>query len=205
MFVFDVLFEGDEDLRPYALTVRKRRLAAVLKAGGKVTAGTLLPVDEFPGDPKDMFGAVRRLGFEGMVSKRRDAPYRSGKGDTWRKTKCRPSAEVVIGGWRTEGGRFRSFLAGIWHGGKLHYAGSVGTGIRDEDIAELVRLLEPLEIADSPFGVGEVPEKTRDLHWARPELVAEIAFAELSAAGKLRQPSFKRLRPDRTPGDLQAS
>jgi bifunctional non-homologous end joining protein LigD len=144
------------------------------------------------------------MGLEGIVSKRRDAPYRSGPGDAWVKTKCRPGIEVVIGGWRTEGTRFRSLIGGIWETGRLRYVGRIHTGYSDATIRELMPILEALEVDQSPFELGEVPRKTRDIHWARPRLVADVEVAELTASGKLRQASFKGLRADKTSDDLRA-
>ena len=171
VFVFDILFEAGEDLRIHPLTVRKARLRAILDQGDEHVEHALRYVDESPFPPKELIAAACRMGLEGIVSKRRDAPYRSGKSETWVKTKCRPGIEVVIGGWRTEGARFRSLIGGIWENGRLRYVGRIHTGYSDTTIRELMPILLALEVDQSPFDLGDVPKKTRDIHWMRPRLV----------------------------------
>jgi bifunctional non-homologous end joining protein LigD len=110
----------------------------------------------------------------------------------------------VIGGWRTEGSRFHSLLAGVWDAGRLRYVGNVHAGYGDDTVADLLRRLTSLETDRRPFELGEAPKKTRDVHWARPELVAEIELAEFTAAGKIRHGTFKGLRLDKTAEELKA-
>jgi bifunctional non-homologous end joining protein LigD len=119
------------------------------------------------------------------------------------KTKCRPGVEVVIGGWRTEGSRFHSLIAGVWDGGQLRYVGNVHAGYGDETVADLMGRLKPLETDRRAFELGYPPKKSRDIHWVRPELVAEIELAEFTASGKIRQGTFKGLRLDKTAADLK--
>ena len=196
---------SDGDLGGKPLTSRKAALAEVLDAGDELARRKFRWVDEFAGaEPRALFAAACELGFEGIVSKRRDRPYRSGKGDEWVKTKCRPGVEVVIGGWRTEGSSFGSLLAGVWDGGRLRYVGNVGAGYGDETVADLISRLAPLETPRHAFELGDPPKKTRDVHWARPELVAEIELAEFTASGKIRHGSFKGLWLDKTAEDLRA-
>jgi bifunctional non-homologous end joining protein LigD len=189
LFVFDIIWWGEQgDLRDLALDARKRALRQVLDQGDEAARRKFRWVDEFAGaEPRALFAAACALGFEGIVSKRRDRPYRSGKSDEWVKTKCRPGVEVVIGGWRTEGSRFSSLLAGVWDSGKLRYVGRIHTGYGDGVVVDLVRRLTPLETPRHAFEVGDPPKKTRDVHWARPELVAEIELAEFTASRKIRQ------------------
>ena len=205
LFTFDIVWTGSAgDLRGQPLTIRKDALAETLGAGDELAQRKFRWVDEFAGaEPRTLFAAACEPGFEGIVSKRRDRPYRSGKSDEWVKTKCRPGVEVVIGGWRTEGSRFSSLLAGVWDGGRLRYVGNVGAGYGDETVADLVGRLTPLETPRHAFELGDPPKKTRDIHWARPELVAEIELAEFTASGKIRHGSFKGLRLDKTVEDLK--
>jgi bifunctional non-homologous end joining protein LigD len=204
VFVFDILFEGQDDLRPYSLTTRKARLRAVLDDAGDHIEHLFRYVDESPFPPQDLIAAACRMGLEGVVSKRRDSTYRSGgRGETWLKTKCRPGVEVVVGGWETDGARFKSLMAGVWDAGKLRYAGHIHTGYSEAVVDHMMPLLRMLEREKSPFEAGEVPKKTRDIHWLEPRLVADVEMAEMTASGKLRQASFKGLRDDRTAADLR--
>ena len=204
-FAFDMLFEGTDDLRPYALPTRKVRLQAALAAAD--ASGKLAYVEMFTGDAAALFRQACRHRLEGIVSKRLDVGYRSGRTGLWVKSKCRPGQEVVIGGWRTEHGtRFRSLMAGVYEpDGRLRYAGTINTGYSAAVVADLEPRLRALEVAASPYSAGEPPRKTRDVHWVRPELVAQVEFAEWTAAGKLRQASFKGLREDRLPHEVQQS
>ena len=198
VFVFDILFEGSEDLRGLPLIARKARLRALLDEGGAQVEHALRYVDESPFLPEELIAAACRMGLEGIVSKR------SGRSNTWVKTKCRPGIEVVIGGWRTEGAHFRSLIGGVWEKGRLRYVGTIHTGYSDATIREIMPLLEALEVEESAFELGDAPKKTGDIHWARPRLVADVEMAELTASGKLRQASFKGLRADKTSDELRA-
>jgi bifunctional non-homologous end joining protein LigD len=100
---------------------------------------------------------------------------------------------VVIGGWRTENGRFRSLLAGQMDDGKLRYVGRIHTGYSAAKVGELLPRLQDREIAKSPFQLGDVPT-LRGVHWVRPELVARVTYAEITSAGKLRQAAYHGLR-----------
>jgi len=123
-FVFDQLFEGPEDLRDLPLATRKDRLAAHVDGAGP----RLRYVDHFITAGDAVLLSACRMDLEGIVSKRLDAPYRSGRGETWTKSKCRAGHEVVIGGYTTTNGAFRSLIAGVHQGGKLIHVGRVGTG-----------------------------------------------------------------------------
>jgi bifunctional non-homologous end joining protein LigD len=207
LFTFDIIWSAPDggDLRPFPLEARKLVLRRVLDAADEAARRKYRYVDEFAGaKPRALFAAACELGFEGIVSKRRDRPYHSGKSDEWVKTKCRPGVEVVIGGWRTEGSRFNSLLAGVWDGGKLRYVGRIHAGYGDGVVADLVRRLAPLETPGHAFELGDPPKKTRDIHWVGPELVAEIELAEFTASGKIRQGAFKGLRLDKTAENLKA-
>jgi bifunctional non-homologous end joining protein LigD len=206
LFTFDVLWTGEHgDLRPFALEARKNVLRKLLDGADDAARTRFRWVDEFAGaEPRAVFQAACELGFEGIVSKRRDRPYMSGRSDEWVKTKCRPGVEVVIGGWRSEGSRFRSLIAGVWESGRLRYVGRVHTGYSSNDIADLMPRLQALAADRHAFELGDVPKKTRDIHWVRPELVANIELAEFTASGKIRQGSFKGLRLDKTADELRA-
>ncbi len=110
------------------------------------------------------------MGLEGIVSKKLDAPYRSGRSGSWPKAKCRAGQEVVIGGWTTEGGTVRSLLAGVYRGGDLVYVGRIGTGYGRMVAKELVAAaLEKLRVRSSPFAGDNAPPKESNVRWLKPD------------------------------------
>jgi bifunctional non-homologous end joining protein LigD len=152
------------------------------------------------GDGERAMAAARDLGFEGIVMKRLDSPYRPGtRSDAWRKLKVEGRQELVVGGWLPGkaglAGRLGSLLVGYYDDtGALRYAGRVGSGITAETRADLERRLAPLARRTSPF--ADAP-RLPDSHWVTPRLVVEVAFHEWTSAGVLRAPRYKGLRTDK--------
>ena len=186
-FAFDLLFAGGEDLRALPLRDRKARLKALF-AKAKLPR-TLRYVEHFETAGDAVLQSACRMHLEGIVSKRLDAPYRSGRGTDWTKAKCRGGHEVVIGGWTSEGGRLRSLLVGVYRG-KASWSMSAASAPASARIpcGGLMPRLKEVESKTSPFAAGASPRKEANMHWARPELVAEIEFAGWTGAGMCARP-----------------
>ncbi|MBA3820099.1 MAG: hypothetical protein H0X17_14490 [Deltaproteobacteria bacterium] len=204
-FVFDVLAIGDEVLTSLPLEQRKARLAKLVKPA-RGAPGVIRYSDHVVGQGPAFFGLACQQGLEGIISKRRDRPYVPGRGKTWVKTKCLLRQELVIGGFTDpEGHRsgIGALLTGYYDGGRLVYAGKVGTGYTHKLLTELRELLEPDEQQTSPFSPAPPRAWTGpSRHWVTPRHVGEVAFSEWTTDGRLRHPSFQGLRHDKLPTEV---
>ena len=196
-FAFDLLSLDGKDWRKKKLTERRAQLAKLLSAKG--VSDFLIYADYVEGPGQEFFAQACAAGLEGIVSKRADRPYISGRGKDWLKIKCLRGEEFVIGGYSrsdVKGKPFSSLLLGTFEDGTLAYSGKVGTGFDAADFERLAQKFQPLERARSPF--DEVPrEERKGAVWLEPKLVAQIAFTERTRDGRLRHPSFKGLREDK--------
>jgi bifunctional non-homologous end joining protein LigD len=196
-WAFDIIFLNDRDLRTTPLEERKLELKSLL-------AETHMEHVRFSehtvSDGSVLLKSACKEGLEGIVSKRRDAPYRAGRNSDWLKIKCRARQEFVIGGFSDpEGSRshFGSLLVGLQKENGLFYCGKVGTGFSESSLADLRAKLVSLEQKNSPFANPPLGTERRGVHWVKPVLVAEIEFKEFTADGRLRHPSFCGLRVDK--------
>jgi bifunctional non-homologous end joining protein LigD len=193
LYVFDLLRLRGEDLRGLPLRERKARLRKALNFHGPVR---FTPHRNERGE--ELFRDACGKGLEGVIAKRADSTYRTGRSRDWLKLKCHAEQELVIGGFTAPKGSrtdFGALLVGYYEDGDLRYAGKVGTGFDRTTLGSLGGKLRKLEEERAPFvDVHPIPRGTR---WVRPELVAQIAFGEWTRDGRLRHPRYLGLRDDK--------
>jgi bifunctional non-homologous end joining protein LigD len=193
-YVFDLLCLDGRDVRPLPLRERKALLRDALAFEGPVR---WTPYRNEKGE--ELFAEACRKGWEGLIAKRADSAYAATRSRNWLKFKCEQGQELVIGGYTAPQGsrtEFGALLLGHFAGGRLHYAGKVGTGFDHETLREIGERLRALAREDPPFE-DAASIKERGVHWVEPELVAQVGFTEWTSAGRLRHPRFLGLRDDK--------
>jgi bifunctional non-homologous end joining protein LigD len=216
-FAFDLLHLGGESLAELPLIERKARLAELFAGAPAETLGRMSAVTHVLGQGPAVLESARRLGLEGIVSKRLDQPSRSGRGTGWLKIKCKRRQEFVVAGFTARNDRAASsraaaagqvrvgaLLCGYHdHAGRLCCAGRVGSGFSDRDLELLAVQLRALQADRSPFDGGIPPEVARGAHWVQPKLVAEVEFTEWTDDGQVRHGVFLGLRSDKPAKDVR--
>lgn len=196
--VFDLLVLDGDDLRGRPLLERRARLVQAVRPGAALQLS-----EAWRGDSRRRFAQACRSGWEGLIAKRAQARYVAGRSRDWLKLKCVFEQELVIGGYTDPAGSrtdFGALLVGYYENGRLRYAGKVGTGYTDATLRNLGARLRELKTPASPFADAQpIPRGT---HWVRPELVAQIGFAEWTNDGRLRQARFLGMRDDKRPAEV---
>jgi bifunctional non-homologous end joining protein LigD len=198
---FDLLYADGRDMRALPLDERKAKLEALVVPGNGV-----LYSQHIIGRGRDFFALAKKTGLEGIIGKRRDSPYRATRSREWVKIKAKNEEEFVIGGWTEPKGsraQFGALLLGVYDGDALVFTGQVGTGFDGKRLEEIGAQLRKRAVKTSPFSA--LPRMNPPAHFVRPDLVAQIAFAERTRDGLLRQPVFLGLRDDKDPKSVVKS
>ncbi|MBI2869523.1 MAG: DNA ligase D [Chloroflexi bacterium] len=198
-YVFDILYLDGYDLRGAALSERQAVLRRALAPDNRVRL-----IDSFEGDGAAVYRAAVANGLEGIIAKRKDSVYEPGRRSrSWLKIKAVQTGEFIIAGYTQGGGAragaFGSLLLGYYDGDRLVYSGNVGTGFDEATLADLKARMDRLRTERPAFEIPPMPPVT----WLRPELVAEVKFAEWTQEGYLRAPVFLRLREDKAPAEVR--
>jgi bifunctional non-homologous end joining protein LigD len=200
-WAFDLLYLDGRSLLRAKYTDRRKLLETLSRAGH------LIVRDLLPGDGAEALEYSREHGWEGVIAKKRDSTYQPGRRSaSWIKEKYWKTQEVVIGGWKAgEGGRssgIGSLLMGIPGAGGLHFAGRVGTGFTERELAKLKKTLAPLRTAQSPFDAALPAREAKGVTFVEPVLVGEVRYSEWTPDNRLRQSSWRGLRPDKKPSEV---
>jgi len=201
-FAFDALFLDGQDLRQLPLSERKDLLRPVI---GKRSPRVRLS-DHVQGTGPEFFQQACQRHLEGIVCKRADAPYSSGRGRSWLKVKCLSVQEFVVGGFTEPAGsrsHLGALLVGVREGKELRYAGKVGTGFTQTSLAQLAKRLKLLERSEPAFDNPPRGSERRGVHWVEPQLVAQISFVERTRDGLIRHASFHGLRDDKSSDEVK--
>ena len=212
---FDILREGNDDLRGLPLVERRKHLERLFGKSGKSKSSTIRISEQATGDGRALHARAQKEGWEGLIVKEAQSPYQSGRrSPSWRKLKLHHEQEFVVGGWtepRNTRQYFGALLLGVYEnqgsglraqgsgprttGASLTYVGHAGTGFDQDELERVSKLLKARETKQSPF--ADKIESNETAHWVRPELVAQVRFTEWTDDGKLRHPVYLGLRDDK--------
>ncbi|CAP43784.1 DNA ligase D [Bordetella petrii] len=204
-YVFDMPYVAGRDVRAEPLHARRAWLRQLVAANAAALQDTVRFSETLDATPSQLVASACKMGLEGIIGKRRDASYVSRRSDSWIKLKCAQRQEFVIVGYTSPQGARQGFgallLAVHDKDGQLRYAGKVGTGFDTQGLESLARQLQALAVADSPLAAAA--KAPRGAHWVKPQLIAEVSFAEWTASGHVRQASFRGLRSDKPPQAIE--
>ena len=212
LVVFDLLREGDADLRVLPFRERRRRLERVLRGR---TSDTVRLIESSVGHGVALAADGRARGWEGLIVKQPDGRYFSGRrSSTWQKLKFTETEEFVVGGWTAPRGsrpHFGALLLGYYPDEERHseererliFAGQVGTGFTEAELDRVAARLAPLETGDCPFADLPAPARAETRRWVAPSLVAQVTFAQWTRDGVLRHPVYDGLRGDKRPDEVR--
>lgn len=205
-FAFDLIYVDGFDLSGAPLIARKRILSHVLDKFQKQKKAKIQYSYHSEGDGKARFAEACKKKLEGIIAKKKNAPYTGGRGKDWLKIKCNMQEEFVIAGYTDPGGSrdaFGSLLLGYYENKKLHYAGRVGTGFNDALLIKIKKKLDKLEVEKSPFCEPLATGDKKGAHFVKPSLVAQVGYTEWTSEGRLRHPTFLGLREDKAASEVR--
>jgi bifunctional non-homologous end joining protein LigD len=203
-YAFDVLHLDGSDLLDEPLQKRRARLPKLIESSG------LMLSKDLPGRATDIVAAVRAMGLEGVIAKRKDSIYEPGeRSGAWQKLKLELEQEFVVGGYRPGNNGMDALLVGYYSGSRLMFAGKVRAGFVPHVRRQLTAKLKPYHVEQclfmnlpdaklSRWGGGVTADEMREMQWVRPQLVVQIRFVEWTADGRLRHAVFVGLRPDKS-------
>jgi bifunctional non-homologous end joining protein LigD len=204
---FDLLREGDDDLRSLVLTDRRKRLEALFKKNKAPPSDLVRLTPQSAGDGNALMKQAREENWEGLMVKLARSPYRTAKrSPEWMKHKLNKQDEFVVVGWTDPGGtrmHFGSLILGAHDTTGLRYAGEVGTGFKGSELERIMKMLRKIETPTCPLNPQpKILSAKGTPHWVRPQLVAQVRYTEITDDGRLRHPAYLGLRDDKLPTEV---